>query len=115
MTAPEMIQEMVRRARAAQRVFETFTQEQCDKVARAAARVVYDHAEELAQMAQEETQMGTYEAKLTQNTSGISWMWGHVKHKKAVGFSATMRKTVYMSLQSRWVWLAVLRRRLRQL
>ncbi len=85
MTAQEMIQEMVRRARAAQRVFETFTQEQCDKVARAAARVVYDHAEELAQMAQEETQMGTYEAKLTQNTSGISWMWGHVKHKKSRG------------------------------
>ena len=52
MTAQEMMQEMVRRARAAQRVFETFTQEQCDKVARAAARVVYDPAEELAQMAQ---------------------------------------------------------------
>lgn len=85
MTEQEMMQEMMQKARAAQKVYETFTQEQCDACARAAARVVYDHAEELAKMAQDETQMGTYEAKLAQNTGGITWMWGHMKGKKSRG------------------------------
>ena len=85
MTEQEQIKLMMDRARAAQKIFERFSQEQCDAVARAAGKVVYDHAEELAKMAQEETQMGTYEAKLAQNTNGISWMWGHVKGKKSRG------------------------------
>lgn len=85
MTEQEMMQEMMRKARAAQKLYETFTQEQCDACARAAGRVVYDHAEELAKMAQEETKMGTYEAKLSQNTGGITWMWGHMKGKKTRG------------------------------
>lgn len=84
-SAQEMMQEMMAKARAAQKIYETFTQEQCDACARAAAKVVYDHAEELAKMAQEETQMGTYEAKLAQNTGGITWMWGHMKGKKSRG------------------------------
>ena len=84
-TAQGMINEMMQRARIAQRIYETFTQEQCDACARVAGRVVYDHAEELAKMAQEETRMGTYEAKLAQNTSGISWMWGYLKNKKSRG------------------------------
>ena len=78
-SAQEMINEMMVKARAAQKIYETFSQEQCDACTRAAARVVYDHAEELAKMAQEETKMGTYEAKLAQNTSGITWMWGYLK------------------------------------
>lgn len=85
MTAQEQIFLMMEKARVAQKEFETFSQEQCDAVARAAGRVVYDHAVELAEMAQEETQMGTYEAKLAQNTGGISWMWGHLKGKKSRG------------------------------
>lgn len=85
MTEQEMMQEMMQKARAAQKIYETFSQEQCNACTRAAARVVYDHAEELAKMAQEETKMGTYEAKLAQNTSGITWMWGYLKDKKSRG------------------------------
>lgn len=85
MTAEVMINEMMVKARAAQKIYETFTQEQCDTCARAVARVVYDHAVELADMSQAETQMGTYEAKLAQNTGGITWMWGHMKGKKSRG------------------------------
>ena len=85
MTEQEMIQEMMEKARSAQKIYETFSQKQCDACTRAAARVVYDHAEELARMAQEETKMGTYEAKLAQNTSGITWMWGYLKNKKSRG------------------------------
>ena len=46
-----MINEMVAKARAAQKEFESFSQEKTDEVVRAIGKVVYDRAEELARMA----------------------------------------------------------------
>ena len=59
------VAEMVARAREAQLAFERdFDQVKTDKVVRAMAKVVYDHAEELARMAVDETRMGVYEDKV---------------------------------------------------
>ena len=46
-----MISEMVAKAKAAQKEFESFSQEQTDEVVRAIGKVIYDRAEELARMA----------------------------------------------------------------
>lgn len=85
MTEQQQIDVMMEKARAAQRIYEKFSQKQVDSIVRAVARAVYDHAEELARMTQDETKMGTYEAKLAQNLSGITWMWGHMKNQKSRG------------------------------
>ena len=59
------IKEMVVKARKAQEIYEHhFDQDQVDRVIREAARVIYDHAEELARLAVNETGMGVYEHKV---------------------------------------------------
>ena len=85
MTAQEEMQVLMANARAAQKEFEKYSQEEVDKVVRAIGRVIYDHAVELAELTMEETKMGTYESKLAQNTTGITWKWGHLKGKKSRG------------------------------
>lgn len=62
------IKEMVVKARKAQEIYEHhFDQDQVDRVIREAARVIYDHAEELARLAVDETGMGVYEHKVAKN------------------------------------------------
>lgn len=62
--AVNMINEMVAKARVAQKEFESFSQEKTDEVVRAIGKLVYDRAEELARMACEESHMGVYEDKV---------------------------------------------------
>ena len=85
MTAQEEMKVLMERARKAQKVFETYSQEEVDKVVRAVGRTIYDHAVELAELTMEETKMGTYDSKLAQNTTGVTWKWGHLKGKKSRG------------------------------
>ena len=63
METQEMINGLVARSRAAQKVVENYTQEQVDDIAKMFAKVVFDNAEELAKMAAEESRMGVYEDK----------------------------------------------------
>lgn len=58
---------MVERARKAQVIYdERFDQERVDQVIKVAARTIFDHAEELARLTIDETQMGVYEDKVSQ-------------------------------------------------
>ena len=59
-----MINQMMEQARIAQKAFESYNQEQVDKIVREIGKVVYDHAELLARMAVDETGMGVYEHKV---------------------------------------------------
>ena len=53
------IKEMVERARKAQVIYdERFDQERVDQVIKAAARTIFDHAEELERLTIDDTQMG---------------------------------------------------------
>ena len=55
------IDEYIRRGRDAQQAFEKMSQEQVDQAVYTIAKVVFDHAEPLAQYAVDETGMGNYE------------------------------------------------------
>ena len=85
MTSQELVNGMVGKARVAQQIFETFPQEQCDAMARAAALTVYEHAEELARLDIEESEMGNLEDKIVKNASAAEKFWWHMKNKKSRG------------------------------
>lgn len=80
-----MINEMIKKARLAQKEFENYNQEQVDEVVRVIGKVVYDNAELLAEMAVEETGMGVYEHKIAKNKGKAKVIWNYIKDKKSVG------------------------------
>lgn len=79
------VPELVRRARAAQAVFESFSQEQVDAVVRDIAKYVYDNAEPLAQMAVDETGIGNVPDKILKNKGKARVIWNSLKGKKSRG------------------------------
>lgn len=79
------LQDMLQKARAAQKTFDSFNQAQVDAIVRAMAKVVYDNAEELAQMAIDETGMGIYEDKVAKNKGKSKVIWNDLKDKKSIG------------------------------
>lgn len=81
----EYVSEIINRARKAQQVFETYSQEQVDQVVRAVGKAVYDNGEELARMAIDETRMGNYEDKVMKNKGKAMATWNYLKGKKSVG------------------------------
>jgi len=81
----DLIKSLIDKSRIAQKEFEKFNQQQVDVVVKAIARVVYDHAEELARMAADESRMGVYEDKIKKNRGKSSIIWNHLKTKKTVG------------------------------
>jgi len=79
------IQTLVAKARKAQAVFETFSQEQVDAIVRDIARYVYDNAEMLARMAVDETGIGVYEDKVLKKKGKARVIWNNLKDKKSRG------------------------------
>lgn len=80
-----MMNTMMDNARKAQREFESFNQEQVDRIVREIGKVVYDNAEMLAEMAIEETRMGVYEHKVAKNKGKAKVIWNDLKDKRSVG------------------------------
>lgn len=81
----QYIQEMVSKARNAQKAFEGFSQEHVDAIVKAMGKIVYDNAEILAKEAVEETRMGVYEDKVAKNRGKSKNIWNHLKDKKSIG------------------------------
>ena len=74
---------MVARARKAQeQYYRHFDQEQVDIVIKAATKVIYDNAEELALLAVEETNMGVYEHKVAKNRNKSKGVYFNLRGKK---------------------------------
>lgn len=84
-TSPEQVHRLVARARAAQAVFETFSQEKVDAIVRDFAKYVYDNAEALAGMAHKETGLGVYEDKVAKAKGKSRVIWNNLKGKKSRG------------------------------
>ena len=63
----EIIEQLIEKARAAQKVVEFWTQEQVDEMVAAAGWQAYKNAETCARLAFEETGMGVYEDKLVKH------------------------------------------------
>ena len=84
-TANTQVQQLLARARTAQAVFESFSQEQVDAIVKGIAKYVYDNAEMLARMAVDETGIGVYEDKILKNKGKARVIWNNLKDKKSRG------------------------------
>ena len=81
----DYINELVKKARTAQAEFENATQEKVDEAVKVIAKVVYDNAEMLAEMAVEETGLGNYPDKVAKNKGKSRVIWNNLKGKKSRG------------------------------
>ncbi|MGI6737086.1 MAG: aldehyde dehydrogenase family protein [Anaerovoracaceae bacterium] len=81
------------RARAAQQAFEQYSQEQVDKAVQAIAKVVYENAAPLAEMAVAETGMGNVPDKTSKNRTKASIIWNHLRGRKSRGILERNEKT----------------------
>ena len=79
------IKDLVLKARMAQSIYESFSQEQVDAVVRDIGKYVFDNAESLAKMAVDETDMGSYEDKILKNKGKARVIWNNLKDKKSRG------------------------------
>ncbi len=77
------IQDLVAKARVAQAVYETFSQEQVDAIVHDIGKYVYDNAEALARMAVDETSIGNFEDKVLKKKGKARVIWNHLKGKKS--------------------------------
>lgn len=81
------IAEYVNRAKKAQEIINTYTQEQVDRLT---ALIAYEMTrpemeDELARMALEETELGDYESKVAKVEKKVKGMFMEIKHEKTVG------------------------------
>jgi len=79
------IQSLVDKARAAQAVFEHFSQQQVDAIVRDIGKYVFDNAEMLARMAVDETGIGVYEDKVLKKKGKARTIWNSLKGKPSRG------------------------------
>ena len=85
METKEYLQELVANARAAQQAFARLSQEDVDKAVKAIGKAVYDNAEELANLAVEETRMGRIDSKIAKCRNKSKSVWWRMKDKKSRG------------------------------
>lgn len=84
MTNKEYIAELVRRAKIAEDEVEFYTQEQTDRMTKAVAMAICNHADELGTLALEETKMGNLKGKIKKNLIA-GQVWHDIKDKPSVG------------------------------
>ncbi|MDR2368348.1 MAG: aldehyde dehydrogenase family protein [Deltaproteobacteria bacterium] len=92
------IQGLLEKARKAQKQFESFSQENVDKVCKAIGKTIFDNAEILAQEAVNETGMGDVASKIRKQRTISMSHWDYIKDKKSVGViedDPASRVTVY--------------------
>lgn len=80
-----LMEDMLNKAREAQAILETYSQEKVDACVKAIAKAIYDEAESLAKMAVDETGYGTVENKLRKNTGKATAIWYDLKGVKSRG------------------------------
>mgnify|MGYP004525570583 FL=1 len=81
----EALQAKIQAMRAAQKVFATYTQEQVDKIFKAAAIAANKARIPLAKMAVEETGMGVVEDKVIKNNYAAEYIYNAYKNTKTCG------------------------------
>ena len=81
----ETLKEGLARVRAAQKLFSTYTQEQVDRIFRAAAAAADQARVPLAKLAVEETGMGVVEDKILKNHLAAEYIYNAYKNTKTCG------------------------------
>lgn len=79
------VSDIVKAAKEAQKIFETYTQEQVDVVVKAVGKVIYDNAETLAIEAVEESKLGNVASKIAKQRGAAMSHWMFMKGKKSMG------------------------------
>ena len=79
---------LIRAAKSAQERLATYSQEQVDSICAAMAQAGFDHAEELARMAVNETGFGRVEDKTLKNQFASQGVWASIKDLRTVGIIA---------------------------
>lgn len=79
------VRDLVKAAKAAQKVYATFTQERIDAVCKAVAEACAKEAARLGAMAHEETGYGNAEDKRLKNILGSTMTYDYIKDMKTVG------------------------------
>ncbi len=86
MNTIDEVKSMIEKARRAQAIYcSHFDQDDVDATVKLATRAIFDHAEELAKLAVEETQMGVYTDKVSKNRNKSKGVWYDLKGKKSMG------------------------------
>lgn len=85
MMAQEYLDGLVADARTAQKEFAAYPQEDVDRAVKAIGKAVYDHAEELAHLAVDETRMGRYDSKIAKCRNKAKSVWWRMRDKKSRG------------------------------
>ena len=83
--AEEMLTALLSRVRAAQAEYATFSQEQVDRIFKAAATAANGARIALAEMAVEETGMGVFEDKVLKNHYAAEYIYNRYKDEKTCG------------------------------
>lgn len=81
----KVLEEIMERAKAAQKIYATFTQEQVDKVFTAAAIAATSARIKLAKLAAEESGMGIVEDKVIKNHFASEFIYNRYKNEKTCG------------------------------
>lgn len=81
----EQLLEKIKEIRKAQKIFSTYTQEQVDKIFKAAATAANQQRIPLAKLAKEETGMGIAEDKVIKNHYASEYIYNAYKHTKTCG------------------------------
>ena len=79
--------------RAAGEAIQDYDQAQTDKLVYEAAKIIYQHAAELAREAVDETGLGYYEDKIGKNTDTPAAFWAYLRDKKSVGIISENKET----------------------
>ncbi len=79
------LQELVKKVRAAQMEFSTYSQERVDEIFRAVATAANGARIPLAEMAVEETGMGVFEDKVLKNHYAAEYIYNRYKNEKTCG------------------------------
>ena len=95
LSAVEYTEELIKRARIAQQIADSFSQERVDELSTAVAwsAVKEENARELAALALEETRMGDYESKYKKILKKIKGVQRDIKNEKTVGVIEANEKT----------------------
>ena len=80
--------DVARKAKEAQAILATFSQEKLDEIVKAMCDAVMANAEWLARMACDETKYGIYEDKIVKNTFAAKTVYEYIKDMKTTGFIA---------------------------
>jgi acetaldehyde dehydrogenase/alcohol dehydrogenase len=81
----DQLNELVERVQSAQKIFATYSQEQVDRIFRAAALAAADARIPLAKMAAEESGMGVIEDKVIKNHFAAEYIYNKYKDYKTCG------------------------------